>query len=195
MDWSHRHVGGERSRLFDRGVAEGAREAFARDEFFQLAHGLGPVRCRLWPPHSLDEGVYFFAHDAFEGIAYRHVEKEIAGLPRHEEGEKVDRQPGVYVFLPGFLKSQLGGPLDIVPLIQRVDAGLVDIEGDRSAARSSARRRAPPDRYAASMFGAIWVWGPAAGPMGRLALPDITLRPGESASSLNSSRNRLPGIS
>jgi hypothetical protein len=43
-------------------------------------------------------------------------------------------------------------------------------------------------------LGAIWVWGPAAGPTGRLALPDITFKPGLSASASKIEPKRAAGI-
>ena len=114
--------------LVDRLAPEGLDEGRAIHEGGEIAHRAFPEFALGRLPHALDVVVDLLPLDAREAVAHGHVEEEIRGLGREEGREEVHRDPSGEVFLAGLDERELRGPLGVVPLVERVDAGLGYVE-------------------------------------------------------------------
>ena len=125
-------VGMARQRFAAR-AAPSAPKAFSNDWCVdgrpRFGDGRLPDRGAGGRSHAFDESVHPRALDAVEGVADGHVEHQGSRLARPSAARKdVDRYPGAQVFGAGLVEEQFGRPFDVVPLVERVDAGLLDVE-------------------------------------------------------------------
>ena len=77
--------------------------------------------------HAVEEVVDLLTLDARQVVAHGHVEHETVGVAQAVDlAHDLQRAPGLHILLKGLLDIQLGGPLAVVALILRQDAGTVD---------------------------------------------------------------------
>ena len=80
--------------------------------------------------HAVQEGVHLLTLDAGQIVAHGHVEHEPVGVAQTVHlGHDLQGAPGLDVLLKGLLDVQLRGPLAVVALVLRQDAGAVDAGG------------------------------------------------------------------
>ena len=81
--------------------------------------------------HALDVGVDLRGGDALVVVAHAHVEDEAVGVAEAElAGDELAGHPGLDVLGEGLGHGELGGPLAVVGLVGREDAGLGDAGGE-----------------------------------------------------------------
>ena len=89
------------------------------------ALALGPDLGLARVLHALDVGVDLGALDALEVVAHAHVEDEAVRVAQAKlSGQKLARPPGANILAHGIGHGELGGPLAVVALVGRRDAGL-----------------------------------------------------------------------
>ena len=84
--------------------------------------------------HAVQEGVHLLALDALQIIAYGHIEHEPVWVAQTVQlGHDLAGAPRLHVFLKGLRDGQLRGPLAVVALVLRQNAGAVDAGGQLRA--------------------------------------------------------------
>ena len=84
--------------------------------------------------HAVQEGVHLLALDALQIVAHGHVENKAVGIAQAVQlGQHLAGAPGFHVFLKGLGDRQLRGPLAVVALVLRQNAGPVDAGGQLRA--------------------------------------------------------------
>ena len=79
-------------------------------------------------------GVDLVALDALQIIAHGHIEHEAVGIAQAVDlGHDLQGAPGLDILLKGLRDIQLRGPLAVVALVLRQDAGAVDAGGQLRA--------------------------------------------------------------
>ena len=80
--------------------------------------------------HAVQEGVHLLALDALQIVAHGHVENKAVGIAQAVQlGHDLAGAPRLHVFLKGLGDRQLRGPLAVVALVLRQNAGAVDAGG------------------------------------------------------------------
>ena len=104
--------------------------AFSREELLQNSDALLEDGRLGGVHHAVQEGVDLLTLDACQVIAHGHVEHESVGIAQTIDlCHDLQGAPGLHILLKGLLDIQLRGPLAVVALILRQDAGAVDAGG------------------------------------------------------------------
>ena len=83
--------------------------------------------------HAVQEGVHLLTLDALQIVAHGHIEHKAVGIAQTVQlGHDLAGAPGFHVFLKGLRDGQLRGPLAVVALVLRQNAGTVDAGGQLS---------------------------------------------------------------
>ena len=84
--------------------------------------------------HAVQEGVHLLALDALQIVAHGHIEHKAVGIAQTVQlGHDLAGAPCLHVFLKGLRNGQLRGPLTVVALVLRQNAGTVDAGGQLRA--------------------------------------------------------------
>ena len=104
--------------------------AFSREELLQNGDALLEDGRLGGVHHAVQEGVDLLTLDACQVIAHGHVEHESVGIAQTIDlCHDLQGAPGLHILLKGLLDIQLRGPLAVVALILRQNAGAVDAGG------------------------------------------------------------------
>ena len=104
--------------------------AFSREELLQNSDALLEDGRLGGVHHAVQEGVDLLTLDACQVIAHGHVEHESVGIAQTIDlCHDLQGAPGFHILLESLLDIQLRGPLAVVALILRQDAGAVDAGG------------------------------------------------------------------
>ena len=104
--------------------------AFSREELLQNSDALLEDGRLGGVHHAVQEGVDLLTLDACQVIAHGHVEHESVGIAQTIDFcHDLQGAPGLHILLESLLDIQLRGPLAVVALILRQNAGAVDAGG------------------------------------------------------------------
>ena len=128
VEGGHRHAAGDVGRD---GVDV---SALAGEELLQDLDALLENGCLAGVDHAVEELVDLLTLNARQIVAHGHIEDEAVGITQTVDlSHDLQGAPSLHILLKGLLDIQLGGPLAVVALVLRQDAGTVDAGGQVGA--------------------------------------------------------------